>query len=196
MPHANVQTPDWLRQMENMLEELNEGVAIVDNHLRIIFANEALIRLGRYKRQELQGRTPDVIFPPEDIPYLLQQYESDHRYGHHRHEFYLPRKNGERIPAIYSGRMIQGPEGQEYVLLIVTDISAQKRVEEQLRKSNALLEQRQKEIENELSLAERVQQSSRHTAWFGTTSPLRPITAPRVPLEVTSVWSFRKVTNI
>jgi len=159
MPHANVQTPDWLRQMENMLEELNEGVAIVDNHLRIIFANEALIRLGRYKRQELQGRTPDVIFPPEDIPYLLQQYESDHRYGHHRHEFYLPRKNGERIPAIYSGRMIQGPDGQEYVLLIVTDISAQKRVEEQLRKSNALLEQRQKEIENELSLAERVQQS-------------------------------------
>src|SRR5215469_4492567 len=159
MPHANVQTPDWLRQMENILEELNEGVAIVDNHLRIIFANEALIRLGRYKHEELQGRTPDAIFPPEDVPYLLQQYESDHRYGRHRHEFYLPRKNGEKIPAIYSGRMIQGPEGQEYVLLIVTDISAQKRVEEQLRNSNALLEQRYREMEAELSLAARVQQS-------------------------------------
>ena len=71
----------------------------------------------------------------------------------------MPRKNGERIPAIFSGRSIQGPDGQEYVLLIVTDISAQKRIEEQLRESNAQLEKRQMEIEAELSLAARVQQS-------------------------------------
>jgi sigma-B regulation protein RsbU (phosphoserine phosphatase) len=55
--------------------------------------------------------------------------------------------------------VIQGPDRQEYVLLIVTDISAQKRVEEQLRESNAQLEKRQMEIEAELSLAARVQQS-------------------------------------
>ena len=41
----------------------------------------------------------------------------------------------------------------------MTDISAQKRVEDQLRSSNALLEQRQKQIDAELSLAARVQQS-------------------------------------
>lgn len=159
MPDANIQTPDWLRQMENILEELNEGVVIVDNRIRVIFANEALLRLSRYEREELQGRTPDAIFPPEDVPYLLQQHESDQRYGRNRHEFYLPRKDGEKIPVIFSGRLIQGPDGQDYVLLIVTDISAQKRIEEQLRKSNALLEQRQREIEAELSLAARVQQS-------------------------------------
>lgn len=45
------------------------------------------------------------------------------------------------------------------MLLVVTDISAQKRVEEQLRESNTLLEKRQREIEAELSLAARVQQS-------------------------------------
>ena len=89
----------------------------------------------------------------------MQQHESGHRYGRSRSEFYLPRKNGEKIPAIFSGRVIQAPDGQEYVLLIVTDISAQKRVEEQLRESNAQLEQRQMEIEAELSLAARVQQS-------------------------------------
>ncbi len=159
MPDANTQTPEWLRQMESILEELNEGVVIVDNQLRVVFANEALIRLGRYEREELKGRTPDAIFPPEDVPYILRQHESDQRYGRHRHEFYLPRKDGEKIPAIFSARVIQGADGQEYVLLIVTDISAQKRVEEQLRQSNALLEQRQKEIEDELSLAARVQES-------------------------------------
>src|SRR5215470_14432813 len=159
MPDPNIKTPNWLRQMEAVLGDLNEGVVIVDSQLRVLFANEALIRLGQYELEELEGRTPDAIFPPEDVPYILRQHESDQRYGRHRHEFYLPRKDGEKIPAIFSARVIRGPDGQEYVLLIVTDISAQKRVEEQLRESNALLEQRQKEIENELSLAERVQQS-------------------------------------
>src|SRR5271165_4919700 len=120
MSNVNIKTPDWLRQMETILEELNEGVVIVDDQLRVVFANEALIRMGQYERGEIEGRTPDAIF---------------------------------------SGRVIQGPDAQEYVLLIVADISAQKRVEEQLRESNAQLEKRQTEIEAELSLAARVQQS-------------------------------------
>src|SRR5271169_6207835 len=159
MPNVNIKTPDWLRQTENILEELNEGVVIVDDQLRVVFANEALLRLGMYSPEEIRGRRPDPIFPAKDIPYLLRQHESGHRYGRSRSEVYLPRKNGERIPAIFSGRSIQGPDGQEYVLLIVTDISAQKHVEEQLRESNAQLEKRQREIEAELSLAARVQQS-------------------------------------
>ena len=159
MSNAHMQTPDWLRQMESILEELNEGVVIVDDQLRVVFANEALLSLGMYSREEIRGRTPDTIFPAKDIPHLLRQHESGHLYGRSRSEFYLPRKNGERIPAIFSARNIQGPDGQEYVLLIVTDISAQKRVEEQLRESNVQLEKRQMEIETELSLAARVQQS-------------------------------------
>jgi PAS domain S-box-containing protein len=159
MPNLNIKTPDWLRQMESILEELNEGVVIVDDQLRVVFANEALIRMGQYERGEIEGRTPDAIFPATDIPHLMRQHESGHRYGRSRSEFYLPRKNGEKIPAIFSGRVIEGPDGQEYVLLILTDISAQKRVEEQLRESNAQLETRQMEIETELSLAARVQQS-------------------------------------
>src|SRR5262252_4064261 len=154
-----MRTPDWLRQMESILETLNEGVVIVDNQLRVIFANDAVIRLGGYERGELQGRTPNTIFPPEDLPYIMQQHEAGQRYGRHRHEFYIPRKDGEKIPAIFSGRIIHGPDGQDYALLLMTDISAQKRVEEQLRESNALLEKRQREIEAELSLAARVQES-------------------------------------
>jgi sigma-B regulation protein RsbU (phosphoserine phosphatase) len=107
----------------------------------------------------MRGRTPDTIFPPEDLPYIMRQHEAGQRYGRHRHEFYLPRKNGERIPTIFSGRLIQAPDGEEYAVLVLTDISAQKRIEEQLRESNAQLERRQQEIEAELSLAARVQES-------------------------------------
>src|SRR5271157_2335980 len=159
MPKVNIETPDWLRQMESILEELSEGVVIVDDELRVVFANEALIRMGQYERGEIQGRTPDAIFPREDLPEIKRQHESGHRYGRNHNDFYIPRKDGEQVPAIFNGRVIQGPDGQQYSLLTVTDISAQKRVEEQLRESNSLLEKRQREIEAELALAARVQQS-------------------------------------
>jgi PAS domain S-box-containing protein len=159
MPSDVIQNPTWLRQMESILEELNEGVLIIDDQLRVIFANEALIRLGRYERREIQDHTPDAIFPREDLPYIMRQHELGQRYGRHRNEFYFPRKDGEKIPAIFSSRIIKGPDGKEYGLITITDISAQKHVEEQLRESNALLEKRQLEIEAELSLAARVQQS-------------------------------------
>ena len=159
MASGLIQIPAWLRQMETILENLNEGVIIVDDQLRIIFANEALIRLSRYERDEMQGHRPDAIFPQEDLPYIMQQHELGQRYGRHRNEFYFPRKDGEKIPAIFSARTIKEPDGKQYSLITVTDISAQKYAEEQLRESNALLEKRQMEIDAELSLAGRVQQS-------------------------------------
>ena len=68
MSHASVQTPDWLRPMVGILEALNEGVVIVDDQVRVIFANEALIRLAGYERGQLQGRTPDSLFPSRTRP--------------------------------------------------------------------------------------------------------------------------------
>jgi PAS domain S-box-containing protein len=159
MLDTNTQTPDWLVQMTPILEELNEGMVVVDDQLRIVFANESLLRLGGYNRGEMYGCTPDAIFPQQDLPYVMQQHAAAQRKGHHRHEFYIPRKDGEKIPVIYSVREIPGPSGQQYGLIILTDIAAQKRVEEQLRHSNTLLEERQNQIEAELSLAAHVQQS-------------------------------------
>jgi PAS domain S-box-containing protein len=81
MPNLTVETPNWLLQMENILEELNEGVVVVDSQLRVVFANEALLQLALYERGEMRGRTPDAIFPPEDIPYIMRQHELGHRYA-------------------------------------------------------------------------------------------------------------------
>jgi len=42
MPSTNIETPDWRRDMATILEELNEGVVVIDDQLRVIFANERL----------------------------------------------------------------------------------------------------------------------------------------------------------
>ena len=68
MPNTTIETPDWLREMETILEELNEGVVVLDDELRVIFANEALTRMGHFDREEIQGRTPDAIFPRKTFP--------------------------------------------------------------------------------------------------------------------------------
>jgi hypothetical protein len=81
--------------------------------------------MGNFERGEIQGCTPDAIFPSKDVPYIKRQHESGHRYGRNRTEFYFPHKDGGKIPAIFSGRVIQGPDKQDYVLLTVTDISVQ-----------------------------------------------------------------------
>jgi PAS domain S-box-containing protein len=158
MPDAPLEL-DWLRQMENILETLNEGVVISDDALRVVFANEAFLLLTGCERGELLGRPPEALFPAEDIPYLMQQYAVAQRNRHHRHEYNLPQKNGERVPVIFSGRLIAGPDGRQYSVLTLTDISAQKRVQQELRQANLLLERRQREIERELALAARVQES-------------------------------------
>ncbi len=105
--------------MERILEELNEGVVIVDDRLPIVFANQALLRLTKATRDDTLGVSPERVFPPKDIPEIWRQHDSGQRNGQHRSEFYLPRKDGERIPAIFGGRVIQGPDGEQYVLLIV-----------------------------------------------------------------------------
>jgi PAS domain S-box-containing protein len=169
MTDANIQTLEWLLHMTPILEALNEAVVIVDDQLRVVFTNEALLRLGGYNRGEMYGRTPDDLFPQQDLAYIMQQHAAARREGHHRHEFYVPRKDGEKVPVIYSVREIPGPRGQQYGLIILTNISAQKHIEEKLRNSNILLEERQSQIEAELSLAARVQQSlaPRDMVWNG-----------------------------
>jgi PAS domain-containing protein len=57
MPDLTVEIPNWLFQMENILEELNEEVVVFDSQLPIVFANEVLLQLALYERGEMRGRT-------------------------------------------------------------------------------------------------------------------------------------------
>ena len=59
----------------------------------------------------------------------------------------------------YQRANMEDPDGRIFTIISFTDISEQKSAEEQLRAANKLLEERQREIEEDLTLAARVQQS-------------------------------------
>jgi phosphoserine phosphatase RsbU/P len=119
--------------------------------------------------EEVVGLQASQLFSQDEYACLLPQIEEGEREGHHRFEFVVPKKSGARLPVIISSRRLEDPEGRIFAIVTFTDISEQKRAEARLLEANALLEERHKEIEADLALAARVQQTlaPRSMVWGG-----------------------------
>jgi sigma-B regulation protein RsbU (phosphoserine phosphatase) len=149
-----------LAEMGSILETLNDGIMIVDDCLRILFVNTVFEEMIGIPRSEIIGRDGRRLYERAEDSDLVEAF---HRKAfateRTREEFFLPTKNGGRLPVVVSVRMMNRPEGSRFALATVTDISEQKRTEAELRTANDRLEKHQTEIEQELVLAARVQQS-------------------------------------
>ncbi len=151
--------PDWLEQMEGIFETLNEGVLIFDDCDRCLYSNDSVLRMTGFASADIVGHGPERFYQGEDLAFVQQQVRLAEREGFNRYEFFLPRKNGGRVPVVVSRRIIEDPDGRVFAVVSFTDITQQKTAEEKLRSANQQLEKRQQEIDRELSLASRVQQS-------------------------------------
>jgi sigma-B regulation protein RsbU (phosphoserine phosphatase) len=151
--------PDWIQQIEEVLETVNEGVLIGDSCHRIVFVNSSFVRLTGIRSEDLVGRATQSFFTPDEWDFLEKKIEEGTRAGHNRFEFVVPKKDGSRVPVIISSRAIEDSDGREFGIVTFTDISEQKLAQKQLSEANKQLEERQKEIEDDLAIAARVQQS-------------------------------------
>ena len=156
---VTVNKQQWLKQMEGILEMLNEGVIIGDECGGILFINECMERLLRMPRSELIGKTVEAFYAKEDYEVIQGRMALVKGAGYDRHEFFVPRPDGTRVPVIFSSRVLEAPDGGRFAVITCTDISEQKKAEQSLRDANAQLERRAEEIDRELALASRVQQS-------------------------------------
>jgi PAS domain S-box-containing protein len=149
----------WLDQIGSVLETLNQGVIINDELHRIVFANGTFLEMIKMPLQKLLGQLTTDLFPPQDVPRLLEYIGRRETQGSARYEFYVPQADGGRLPVVVTARQLCDPDGKTYGIVTATDISEQKRAEMDLRQANSLLKERQRQVEEELLLAERVQQS-------------------------------------
>lgn len=159
MDETPYEQPDWLNDVTGILETLNQGVIINDACSRIIFANEIFQRMIGRSPENLLGRIVTDFYPPEDVPALKKHIEIREAEGQGQYEFYLPQAGGNRMPVLVTSRQIEDNDGAYYAVITATDITEQKRAENALRDANIQLEQRHREIEEDLILAARVQQS-------------------------------------
>jgi len=150
---------EWIDKYGGILETLNEGVLINDECNRIIFANQIFLRmLGRSLGEVLGGVVTD-LYSPDAAAALKQKINQRRIDGKAQFEFYVPQAGGGRVPVLVTSRQIENRAGTLHAVITVTDISEQKRAENNLRVANLLLEKRQREIDEDLQLAANVQQS-------------------------------------
>ena len=152
--------PQWLQRMGSILETLNDGVVIADDSNQILFANAVFEEMTGTPRSEIIGTDARQLYDRAEEFALAQAFHQKAlEMGRSREEFFLPTKAGGRLPVVVSVRAMRRPEGGRFAIVTLTDISEQKRTEEKLRAANARLEEHQREIEQDLELAARVQQS-------------------------------------
>jgi len=151
--------PEWLVQVRDILETLNQGVIINDECPRIVYANGVFQDMVGRSADELVGQYVKDFFPPEDVPRLLSRIGLGRIQGQDRFEFYLPQIDGGRLPVVIAARQLEDPDGRLFAIVTFTDIAEQKNAEMDLRRANQLLEDRERAMEQDLLLAARVQQS-------------------------------------
>ena len=115
------------------------------------------------------GVTASQFYTPDEFAFILKQIELSAATGRNRFEFVLPLNDAGRLPVIVSSRRLEDPDGRDFAIVTFTDISHQKSTEAQLRDANVRLEERQREMDEDLALAARVQQSlaPRSIIWGG-----------------------------
>ena len=184
--------PEWLAEVTGILESLNQGVVINDSSNRIVFANALFLKMIEMPAEELLGRTVLDLYQTEDATALLKHIERRREEGHGLYEFFLPRPSGQRLPVLVTVRQVTDNEGRTFAVITATDITAQKQAEARLRLANEELERRHQEIEEDLLLAARVQQSLAPNSirWGGVSVPSVATLAllRRAPTDSTS-WS-------
>ncbi len=151
--------PEWLEEVTGILETLNQGVIVSDVCSRIMFANEIFQRMIGRSEEELLGHVVTEFYPPDSVPALVKHIEDRQKDGMGQFEFFLPQPDGRRMPVLVTSRQIEDRDGSFFAVVTATDITEQKNAENALRDANVLLEKRHREIEEDLMLAARVQQS-------------------------------------
>jgi phosphoserine phosphatase RsbU/P len=131
---------------------------VTDDHHRVLFANARFLEMTGVNRPDLTGSDPSHLYSDQEWAFLMQQTSTTFRAGNNRYAFVLAQKDGGRLPVIISSRILHNSRGH-FGIVTFTDISEQVQIEEKLRAANVKLQERQLEIEEDLRLAARVQNS-------------------------------------
>src|SRR5260370_7712788 len=71
-----MEKPEWLTQMETVLEVLNEGVIISNDRHQILFANSRIVEITGIPRQDLIGFTASRSYSSPSSTFLTHNITS------------------------------------------------------------------------------------------------------------------------
>ncbi len=139
---ARRRTGEVLRATETrfstLVEQMSEGLIVVDLEGRVTFTNPHLEHLLGYSQAMLVGRPLTTILVEEDRPRFLQRLERRRRGLSDTYELTFLARDGRLIPCALSGTPLRDASGVVVAAFaILTDISERRRTMEALRHSEA-----------------------------------------------------------
>ncbi len=124
-----------------LVTQIHEGVVIVDRELQTTFVNASLIRITGYTKDELMGKSGLSFVEKESRNRIIQIAQSDNSPTIGSFELTLIKKDGTHIPILASGTSLISSNMLEGYIVILTDISELKAVEESLKEHQENLEE-------------------------------------------------------
>ena len=121
-----------------LVETMNDGLAVMDENMRLTFVNDRFCEMLGYVRPELIGRPGTDLHDEANQRILREQIAKRRRGEHDTYEIAFTRKDGQEVFTIISPRPIVDTEGHfKGSFAVVTDITEYKEAEEALRESEA-----------------------------------------------------------
>ena len=126
------------RRLVRAVESTDEAVLITDHQRRIVFANQAFLHLFGYSRNEVVGRDASALRGEASQEWLpeAQHPVLDKRW---RGEAVARHRNGSTFPVRLNTSLLRGEDNSiQGAVVIIDDVSAQKRMQEQLHRADRL----------------------------------------------------------
>jgi PAS domain S-box-containing protein len=131
------------RENEAAFSAMAEGAIVTDRDGTILWVNDAFCRISGYQRDEVIGKNPRILKSGRHDGAEYQNFWKQlTTVGHWRGELWNRRKSGEVFPEEISIQALRGPDGAiRRFVSIFSDITERKRNDEELRKSQAQLQE-------------------------------------------------------
>lgn len=140
-----------IRESENrfraVLEYSHSAICIINTEGKIVWANEALVRIGGYSREEICSAPSFAQFiAPDSVEFVsgnFVKFVSGNDYEHH-YNFYFIRSDGSKRLMEKHMTDYTDKNGQRFLAVSMSDITEKKEAEEEKEKLQAQLYQIQK----------------------------------------------------
>jgi PAS domain S-box-containing protein len=137
-----------LATLAHAIESTSEMICITDLDDRFTFVNRAFALAYGYAPEEILGKTPEILFSPNNPPELLSEILAGTRASGWRGEVIDRRKDGTEFPVYLATSQIRDQAGRLIGLMgVAQDITARKQAEVALKEAQAKLQAHAEELE-------------------------------------------------
>jgi PAS domain S-box-containing protein len=116
-------------EFQNLVETMNEGLAIVDENMILTYVNPRLSQMLGYAQEEMISQHVDNIFDQENLKIVIAQFEKRKKGHEESYTVNLLRKDGTGLQSLVAPAVVFD-ENEEFIhsIAVISDISEQVRI--------------------------------------------------------------------